>query len=252
MGIPAGGWPAALTNGSGLWPAQRKHPRKNRGRRESWGYPLRYKSREQFGVAPRSGEQAGPSPSHEACATARPGRSEREAQCQLPRGGFVAALASLIALTLALLMAGCAPIDLRGTGTEYKPPFIGTDATTPELLEYLIDWGIWYRKERASLQARLAYAEKLQDTPQKTATRDNPWAPLGSGIDRAVGGIAARRIQGEIAELDGEWHRLLLDMLGNAPGVLDFDSRAVTLGLSPEQVQPYWALFQIHQRPPGA
>lgn len=51
----------------------------------------------------------------------------------------------------------------------------------------------------------------------------------------------------ELAALDAGWHVFLMEVLGEAPGVLDFDARAVALLLSPEEVQPYWALFQIYQ-----
>ena len=152
----------------------------------------------------------------------------------------------------AVLSAGCVSVPKLSDHRTYQdgPPWY-TEPTTPEMLEYLVGQLAEYQSKRANLQGRIAYAEKLMGTPEKQATQADPYAPAFSGINRATGAVAYRKLLAGLAQMDADWHRFLMDVLGKAPGVLDFDSRAVTLGLSPEQVQPYWALFQIYQQDKG-
>ena len=104
-----------------------------------------------------------------------------------------------------------------------------------------------YHENRAREVARQAYAKKLMETRSERATRDDPYAPAFSGLNSAMGAVAYRRAAARIVELDQGWHRLLFEVLGNAPSVPDFDMRAVALGLSPDEAKPFFNIFQLTQ-----
>lgn len=152
----------------------------------------------------------------------------------------------------AILSVGCASASKVADNKAYQPqPSWSTGPTTPALLEYLVGQMAEYRVKRADLQGRIAYAERLMKTPEKRATRTDPWGPMFSGINRAVGAVGYRKLLAALADLDADWHSFLMEMLGNAPSVMDFDSRTVALSLSPKEVQPYRALFEVHQQAKG-
>ena len=167
--------------------------------------------------------------------------------------------ASLRRLPLLFLAAmpslSCAPIDLRPpaeieaerAAAHWVPP--GDQPTTPVLLDELMASALEYRSERASTLASQAYAKRVMETRDRTATRDNPYAPAFGSLNRAMGAVAYQKATVKLVELDQAWHRLLFEVLGNAPSVPDFDMRAVALGLSPDESRPFWHLFQLAQEP---
>ena len=120
--------------------------------------------------------------------------------------------------------------------------------TTLTMLDHLAEERSRYQIDRSHAQSRLAYAERLMNAPDERATENDLWAPLRSSISRSAAAIRYRKAAAEIVEIDAGWHDYLMGALSNAPEVMDFDSRAVALGLSPEQARPYWALFQIVQQ----
>jgi len=122
------------------------------------------------------------------------------------------------------------------------------EPTTPAMLGQLVERLLLYRSERASRLARSANADR--EAAYNTYVPDPSgdfWTNLGRALNSGSSRRASRRAASAVEELDIAWHGFLMDVLGIAPGVLDFDGRAVALGLSPEEVQPYWALFQIVQ-----
>lgn len=156
-----------------------------------------------------------------------------------PRDGLA------VAIALCCTLAACA--SSPKTSAPAERGFQASDPTTPEFLEYLVERGTDYRERRAGLLAALANAESTRDAPAKQGTAADPFAGGFSEINKSMGAIFVGKRTRELAELDSEWHVLLMDVLGKAPTVQDFDARAVALLLSPDQVQPYWALFQIYQ-----
>ena len=149
----------------------------------------------------------------------------------------------------ALPMLACAPIDLRHPSEIEGPShvLIGDQPTTPALLDELMASALEYRTKRASTLASQAYAKKVMETRDRPATRDNPYTPAFGSLNRAMGAVAYQKATVKLVELDQAWHEFLFDMLGNAPGVPDFDRRAVALGLSAAESKPFWHLFQLAQ-----
>ena len=129
-----------------------------------------------------------------------------------------------LALSLASLLAvGCASVVDK---TFWTPPVPGYQATTPGLLRYLVEQEGAYRAARAEAESRHgAFA-----------------LPLPTG-----GFLAGTNRRGakDVAALDRAWRSLLLDMLGNAPTVADFEMRADVLTLTPAERARYLQLFQV-------
>ena len=159
-----------------------------------------------------------------------------------PRNGLV------VAIALCCTFTACA--SSPKTSVPAERGFQASDPTTPEFLEYLIERGTDYRERRAGLVAALANAESTRDAPAKQGTAADPFAGGFSEINKSMGAIFVGKRTRELAELDSEWHVLLMDVLGKAPTVEDFDVRHIALGLSAETARPYWNLFQIYQKTP--
>ncbi|MCY4429719.1 MAG: hypothetical protein OXC11_04915 [Rhodospirillales bacterium] len=133
----------------------------------------------------------------------------------------------------AVLSVGCASASKIGDEGAYQPqPSWSSELTTSATVEYLVGQLAGYRVKHADLQGRIAYAERLMKTPEKQATETGPWGPMFSGINRAVGAVGYPKLLAALADLDADWHSFLMDILGNAPSVMDCDSRAVALDLS--------------------
>ena len=144
-----------------------------------------------------------------------------------------------------LVAAGLLAVALIGCSSAASkvfiqpPPVSGREATTPELLTFLISQEAAYRIERARLVEGLTSARRnAGDATTETSAR------IGAGL-------AANSIRKDLEGLDHAWRALLTDMLAHAPTVDDFYARATVFRLTSEELAIYEQLFLAVQRSPS-